>query len=169
MKRTYTFFLLFLIAIICPLVLSAQKAELQDTIIHVPGTKVRMIPPKYFLPNEQIKGFIHQKSASTIQVNEIEGTAYPLIVDGMTDVHFASQNVELVSKEEINTDDGKHGMLYVVSFTVKEVKFERIMYFTGDYNNTIWVNANYPVLLKPLIYNTLRQSLLTVEFDTEDD
>lgn len=143
-------------------------SNLEDSVYHVPNTNVRMQPPKEFKPFGPAHGFIHLGSASTIQVNEIEGTPWPVIVNGMTQEHFDSQEVELISGEEIDSE-GKHGMMYLISYVVKETEFERIMYFTGDYNNTIWINANYPAIMRPLIYNAMRQSVLTAEFIPEDE
>jgi hypothetical protein len=47
----------------------------------------------------------------------------------------------------------------------KVLQFERMMLFTGDYHNTIWLNASYPTMLKKILYPALKQSLLSVLFN----
>jgi len=37
------------------------------------------------------------------------------------------------------------------------------MLFAGDYNQTIWLNANYPVLLQKTVYKPLYNSLMSAE------
>jgi hypothetical protein len=47
---------------------------------------------------------------------------------------------------------------------VDTVDFYRMMLFTGDYMRTIWITANYPVMLKEKLEATLRKSLLSIKF-----
>ena len=43
-------------------------------------------------------------------------------------------------------------------------KYQRMSFLTGDMNNTIFINANYPVLVKDLVYDAIKNSLLTAKF-----
>jgi len=68
------------------------------------------------------------------------------------------------------------GKLYLLSFSVtstdtskKVMQFERMMLFTGDYQRTIWINASYPVLVKKLLYQVIKESLLSVEFTSKNE
>jgi hypothetical protein len=38
------------------------------------------------------------------------------------------------------------------------------MYFTGTYNRTIWVNANYPKVARNVLFNVLKTSVLTIQY-----
>ena len=67
-----------------------------------------------------------------------------MISQAMTDKHFRSQGVRLISTNEVTMQDGKGGILYLVEFEASGIIYERLMLFAGDYNNTIWINANYP-------------------------
>jgi hypothetical protein len=60
--------------------------------------------------------------------------------------------------------NGMSGVLYLVEFTVKGYDYERLMLFAGDYNNTIWINANYPTSAKSLLYDVLVECLLTAQY-----
>ncbi len=153
---------------------SQEKQDSGDTLKHVsnkennpvliPNTQVKFVPPEHFKYLDNINAFIHLGSASTIHISEIEDSPYIMVTAGLTEEHFISQGVELISKEDVKTKNNKDGIMYIVAFTVKEVEFERIMYFTGDYNKTVWVNANYPVLVKNVLFNVLKESILSVEF-----
>jgi len=83
---------------------------------------------------------------------------------GLTKKYFKSQGVKLLAQENIKTSDNKNGIMYIVAFKVDDVPFERIMYFTGDYNRTIWINANYPVTARNVLFNVLKNSVLSVQF-----
>jgi len=167
-------FLTTLIFIISTFSLSAQKADLQDTIISsykVPGTDVSFIPPKYFMVLPQANTLLHPTSSSTIQVNEINGTPYPMLVKNITKEYIEKQGAKFISKKDTITDNGKKATYFLVSFTTQAkdslhtvVKYERFMFFTGTYNKTIWINANYPVITRDVLANVLLKSLLTVKY-----
>jgi len=130
----------------------------------IPGTYVSMVPPEHFLVSENIPGLIHPGSSTTVQVQEIIGTSYIMIAQAMTPEHFESQNVSLISQEDIEMTNGMSGILYLVEFTVNGFDYERLMLFAGDYNNTIWINANYPKSAKSLLFDVLKESLLTAQY-----
>lgn len=134
------------------------------TPVLIPGTNIMMTPPEHFLVSESIPGLIHPGSSTTVQVQEVVGTSYVMIKQAMTPEHFESQNVTLISEEDIKMSNGMGGVLYLVEFTVKGYQYERLMLFAGDYNNTIWINANYPKSTKALLYDLLVESLLTAHY-----
>ncbi len=127
----------------------------------VKNTKVALIPPEHFVFAKDIPGYIHPGTSASIQVKDIEGTSWAVIDKVMTKEHLESQGVKLVSREEVELHSGLSGVIYTVSFEAKGVEFERMMMFAGDYNYTIWLNANYPVSLKKTIIKPLLSSLLS--------
>ncbi len=135
----------------------------QGELVRMPETNVMMAPPEHFLVSEAIPGLIHPGSSTTVQVQEITGTSYVMIQQAMTPEHFESQNVTLISEEQVTMSNGMGGVLYLVEFKVKGYDYERLMLFAGDYNNTIWINANYPKSAKNLLHDILVESLLTAQ------
>jgi hypothetical protein len=133
-------------------------------LVQIPGTSVTLVPPEHFLVSENIPGLLHPGSSTTVQVQEVIGTSYVMIDQAMTPEHFESQNVTFVSKEYVKMQNGMSGVLYLVEFTVKGYDYERLMLFAGDYNNTIWINANYPSSAKSLLYDVLVECLLTAQY-----
>jgi len=133
----------------------------------IPNTQIAIIPPAHFHFMEDMGGFLHVGTSSSVQVQEITGTPYTLIVLGLTEEHFKSQGVKLISKEDVITKNNEKGIIFKVSFEVEDYEFERLMFFTGDYNRTIWINANYPVVVKDMLEVVLKESLLTAKFIKE--
>ncbi|MBI5541593.1 MAG: hypothetical protein HY951_16145 [Bacteroidia bacterium] len=138
----------------------------------IPNTEILITPPAHFKFVEKINGFIHLGSSASITATAVDGTSYLQVAEGLTSEYFNTQNAVLISCEDVKTALGMEGKLYTLSFQTtsndtskKVLQFERMMFFTGDYNRTIWLTANYPALLKKLLYPVLRESLLTVKFN----
>ncbi len=138
----------------------------------IPNTKILISPPAHFKFVEKLNGFIHVGSSASITVTSVEGTSFLQVTEGLTPDYFKTQNAMLVSSEDVKTSTGMDGKLYTLSFTAtstdtskKVLQFERMMLFTGDYHNTIWLNASYPAALKKLLYSVLKESLLSVKFN----
>jgi hypothetical protein len=137
----------------------------------VPNTDIVITPPAHFKYVDAFKGFIHVGTSASITIQEIENISYLQIVEGLTPEYFAKQKATLISSEDIKTKSGMEGKLYVLGFTTtsndtskKVLHYERMMLFTGDYQRTLWISANYPELLKKVLYFVLKESLLTVQF-----
>lgn len=138
----------------------------------IPNTQIFITPPAHFKFVEKLNGFIHVGSSASITVTSVEGTSFLQVTDGLTPDYFKTQNAMLVATEDVKTANGMDGKLYTLSFTTtstdtskKVLQFERMMLFTGDYHNTIWLNASYPAVLKKLLYPVLKESLLSVGFN----
>lgn len=134
------------------------------------GNNVSMTPPSHFLPfvQDNKQGFIHQGAASTIQVQIFENVLYTFIAESLTEEELIKQNARLVEHTQVLTNDDKEADFFVIAFTVnsngKDVEYERMMLLTGDHTRAIWINANYPLLARDILYNVLKESLLTLQF-----
>ncbi len=136
-----------------------------ENLVLIPGTSVKMMPPDHFLLSEKVPGFIHVGTSTTIQVREITGTSWVMIEEAMTPEEFEKQEVKFISKSEIEMIDGTTGILYLVEFYIKEVRYERFILFAGDYHNTMWINASYPHSTRDLLQDILLSSILTAQFE----
>lgn len=133
-----------------------------DKLVIAPNTNVSLIPPEHFVADPTINGFIHPGSATTIQVIEVPGVSYLTIEESMTPEYIASQNYTFVEKVELNTENNEPGIMYIVGFVSNEVEYERAMFFTGI-NNTKWVNINYPLSMKKLLFPAIEACLKSVQ------
>lgn len=140
--------------------------SVKDTITYLsfPNTRIKIIPPLHFISYKKINGFLHTGSSSTIQASEVQGTPYVMYTKGMTPEFFEKQGVKLISEEDVVTKNNKKGKIYIVTFSSNGVDFERMMLLTGDYDHTIWINANYPVVVKFLLFDVIKKSVLSVMF-----
>ncbi len=147
---------------------------LQAPII-LPQTNVWISPPKNFKPVESIRGIIHLATTTSITCTEIKGYNYTQVTGQITPEYIAGQNAVLNSTEEVTTDNGIPGKLFTISFTIpakdstqKDTPFERLMLFTGDMDNTVWLNATYPQSVKRFVYKIVRRSLLSVKLNEQN-
>ena len=151
----------------------AQKDSILNAYVTVPNSDIRIVPPAYFkaFVNDGKFGFMHDGSGASVSIQEIIGTPYPIVAQYMSKEYLETQGVKFITKEDIQTRDKKDAIIYLVSFPVKskdgtkELQYERLMLFTGDYNRTIWISANYPVVARKMLFVALRESLLSVKFD----
>ena len=124
---------------------------------------VSIVPPQYSMKVDN-RTFISPGTTSSIQISEIKRVVYLMAVQNIKEEVLAPQGVHLVSKEPVVTSNNKEGILVLVSMKVDTIDFYRMMLFTGDYMRTIWVTANYPVLLKDKVEAILRKSILSIKF-----
>jgi hypothetical protein len=137
--------------------------------VHVPNTSVTITPPLYFKASTTFNGFIHDGAGATIQISETEGKPYPYMAQAMAnEENLKKQGITLISQEKVTIISGKQAIMLVIGFEVKGPKqtfnYERIVFLTGDYNKTIIINMNYPVAAKDILFQVLKQSLLTVNY-----
>lgn len=142
-----------------------QNAKLvyhESKLKKVPNLNLLIIPPEYFEEDATLNGFVHRGSATTIQILEVEGVSYNTIDAGMTPEYIASQGFEFVQRKDFQTVTGQTAVIYFVRFISNNIEYERCMFFTGN-NKTIWVNVNYPLSIKKLIYPQIESMLYSIQ------
>ncbi len=168
MKQIFiTAFSLFL-----SIVVFSQDSVKTEKYYRVKGTNIKIIPPKYFMTMPSAPNvLIHPSTSSSIQVNEIKGLGYPMSIKKLTTEYIEQQGAKVIYRKDTLTLDGKKGTLFLLRFKVKgkdanrtEMEYERFMFFTGNYNNTIWISANYPLIAKETIAPVLLHSVLSATF-----
>jgi hypothetical protein len=80
----------------------------------------------------------------------------------MTEEYIKSQGYEFKERKLMQTQNGNEAVVYFVSFTAEEIEYERAMFFTGK-ENTVWININYPLSMKNLIYPAIEATLKSVQ------
>ncbi len=134
----------------------------ESKLVQASNTNVFLIPPEHFVVDETINGFVHPGSATTIQVIEVPGNSMETIDIAMTEEYIASQGYELLDRIETTTEKQQKAIIYLVSFFSNEVEYERAMFFTGE-KDLIWINVNYPVTMKKLIFPAIEACLKSVQ------
>lgn len=130
------------------------------------NTSISILPPKYFVEfsSDKVSGFMHTGTAANIVAFEYNQTPYLVTADTLKQEHLIGQNVTLIGEETVKTNQGFPGKLYFAQFKVDNIDIIRIMFFTGDYNKTVFLQANYPLMFDPLIRQVIIQSFLSVQF-----
>lgn len=134
----------------------------ESKLTKVPNLNIFLIPPEYFEVDSSINGYVHPGSATTVQILEIPNHSFNDIDSKMTTEYIASQAYEFVERQEFRTVTGQPAVLYFVRFFSNEIEYERCMFFSGI-EKTIWINVNYPLSIKKLIFPQIEAMLFSVQ------
>lgn len=129
------------------------------------GASIRL--PMYFelFTQDKYTGFIHKGTASTILAQRIDSTSFLSVTENLTQEVFLKQGAELIYELEVQTNEGRQAKFFIIKFiTTNDVPINRIMFFTGDHQNTLLLTANYPEFFAGLMKNVFIASFMTVKF-----
>lgn len=96
-----------------------------------------------------------------MQVIEIKGVSYKKVTSSLNASYFEGQGFHLIESKQLQLKSGKMAFIYRTNYSVNNADYERIFFFTGN-ENTLWINVNYPLVMKPLVYNVVENSLKSV-------
>ncbi len=141
--------------------------DLKDEYSSLKNTSIRLRLPLHFkeFSNEESNGFMHTGTGSSIIGFEIEDTPYMLFQDSLTNEQITGDGAYLISQEKIRTYSGHPAKLFFVGFKIEQVEMIRLMFYTGSYNKTIYLQANYPKSFEGLLKNIFTESFRTVKFE----
>ena len=136
--------------------------------------QVSIIPPEGFVEVEFFTGIFNYSNGASIQLEAVDSIAYVLLAEGYTKENLEPQGVTLVSKENV-VINGMKGVLITMTFEVTQPNeqtggeetrvYERLNLVTGDMNRTIFLSANYALIVKDLVYDAIRESLFSARFE----
>jgi len=147
---------------------ASQTTETKPKFFRATFNNITLDVPVGFEEVQGQNGFLHKGSASTLMINEISNSPFSFTSD-----HFNAENLEkdgakLIDKQELKTSSGQDAVLYTLTLSIKSkdnttnVDFERMVLITGNENTTVYVVANYPVIIKKLIQETMKTSITSV-------
>ncbi|MDA3819041.1 MAG: hypothetical protein PF590_00995 [Candidatus Delongbacteria bacterium] len=134
----------------------------EEDMVEIPGKDIVMAPPEYFEYNDSIGGFFHPGSSTSIQILEIQNASMTDATKSLNQAYFETQGFHLKKDSVLQLNSGKQAKIYITDYTVNNEKYERIFFFTGN-EKTIWINVNYPIIVKDLVYKPVISSLKTVK------
>ncbi len=159
MKRTFTTIITLVFCLVFHQNLLGQTYER----VTLPGTTISIPQPDGFKLASDFPGLVHEGTSTTVMAMEKEGTAFTTVAEAMNRDYFNSQQLTLISRESINRDN-HNGVLFTCSFIVDEVKFERVIYVTGDHTKTKVIIANYPEIAKQALESMVKECVTKAEF-----
>jgi hypothetical protein len=118
-----------------------------------------LTPPPTFEPAPGFNGYLSAKTSSAIIMILIKDANYISILEGITEEYFAENQLELISREEIQTSYGYNGVNFKLRFTLDNTEFVRYMTFIGDIEKTLWLNSTYPKMLEHLVEDNILKSI----------
>ncbi|MDD2345983.1 MAG: hypothetical protein PHI36_07275 [Bacteroidales bacterium] len=134
------------------------------TSILIKNTNIRISPPKAFrLDEKQSNLLIQDWTGSNILVQEINAP-YKKMLSGINEETFIKQGFEYISSYDVFTKSGNEGKLFILSFKTGEWEYERMVLLSGNNQKTAWISANYPVIMRHLLYEIMENSILNIEF-----
>jgi hypothetical protein len=148
---------------------SAVSTDRQDyfdgqTSIIIKNTGIQIKPPKAFrLDDKQDNLLVQDWTGSNILVQELQ-VPYKKMILGVSKESFLKQGFDFVSSFDVFTKSGNEGKLYILSFKTGEWEYERLVLLSGNDKKTAWISANYPVIMRHLLYEILENSILNIEF-----
>lgn len=134
----------------------------EEDMVEIPGKDIVMAPPEYFEYNDSIGGFFHPGSSTSIQILEIQNASMSDATESLNQTYFETQGFHLKKDSVLTLNNGNSAKIYITDYTVNNEAYERIFFFTG-HDKTIWVNVNYPAIVKDLVYKPVMSSLKTVK------
>lgn len=142
------------------------EKDLDSNYVDITNTGARFKPPKYFEPFAQGEyyGFMHKGTGANIIGQFLPGTPFISIATNMNKETFEKQGAILLEQFDFKTIAGAPAYVFIIRFEANKVPINRIMFFTGDYQNTILLTANYPELFSSLLREVMLTSFSTVIF-----
>lgn len=132
------------------------------------NTNMRILPPKGFVPfsNGRVSGFVNTGTAASIVGAQYPETPYVGFYDAMAQKAFnKAGNAELTGERSAHTYSGRPAKFYFYTLRSEGVKVRRILFFTGDEYQMVFLQANYPASFDALIRQIIMESFLTVEYE----
>ena len=161
MYRVLLLLVLFLIASVS----SAQNGSryLKPERYTFPETGLSIQAPQHFDTTYLYKGLLHKATSSSLVSTKATGRNPIAFNQGLTTAYFSTQQLTLIKSEKIVTAHWE-GVLYYLSFEIKNVKMQRMMLVTGTYNDTYIIMANFPDMFSSQLVVPIRESMLTLLF-----
>ncbi len=130
-----------------------------------PETGLNIQAPQHFDTTYLYKGLLHKATSSSLVSTKAADRNPIAFNQGLTAAYFSTQQLTLIKSEKIATTQWE-GVLYYLSFEIKNVKMQRMMLVTGTYNDTYILMANFPDMFASQLVVPIRESMLTLLFNT---
>lgn len=143
---------------------SAHKINDLDSISFVlDSTGACLNLPLYFdkIENDSVVGFVHMGTASTITIEKKLNSSFISATSGINSEMLKNQGVLLLSEFDITTEEGRPARVYILGFKINNLPAHRIMFFTGDHQNTWVFSATYLEKISYLLRDVFLSSFMT--------
>lgn len=160
--------ILTLLLIVASLACVSQTKEAPSKFFKATVNHVVLDVPAGFEPVSGQNGFLHKGSASTLMIEEIPNSPFSFAAEHFNASSLEKDGARLTGQENMKTSSGQDAILYTLTVPLKNkdnttsADFERMVLITGNETKTICIVVNYPVIIKKLIQEPLKTSMLSV-------
>ncbi|HQI70200.1 MAG TPA: hypothetical protein PLT47_05585 [Bacteroidales bacterium] len=157
-----------LLLIVASLGCSSQTNEAPKKFFKATVNNVTLDVPEGFEAVTGQNGFLHKGSASTLMIEEIPNSPYSFSAEHFNATNLEKDGAKLTGSDKIKTSSGHEAILYTLTVPLKSkdntttADFERMVLLTGNETRTICIVVNYPVIIKKLIQEPLKTSMLSI-------
>ncbi|BAU65411.1 hypothetical protein STA3757_27960 [Stanieria sp. NIES-3757] len=148
---------IFTFGLISPDSLAQEKSPM------IAGTKISLIPPQGFVPGILFPGYQQEETNSSIVVTEIPAPISELTPGLTNSEELAKKGMVLLQQEQV-TVDRKDAILLKVQQSAYGIDFNKWILLLGNQNESALVTATFPQELASNYSESLKNSLLTVQW-----
>jgi hypothetical protein len=136
----------------------------QEKLQAVTGTKISLIPPAGFVASTRFAGYQQDKSNSSILVTEIPAPIDKL-QPGLTNDEELQKKGMVLLKQEPVTVNGQEALLLNIKQSAYGTDFKKWILLLGNETESVLVTATFLEELEAEYSESLKNSLLTVEWN----
>jgi hypothetical protein len=141
----------------------AQKSDqyLKSERYIFPDNGMSIKAPLHFDTTYLFNGLLHKATSSSI-TSFIARDRNPIAFNlSLTKEYFITQDLVLIKSEKIIMPTWE-GVLYYLTFVINNIKMQRMMLVTGNYNDTHIVMANFPDMFSSQLVVPIRECMFTL-------
>lgn len=110
--------------------------------VQVPGTSCSLIPPKDFVLDKDISGFVNSEAAASITVAEMQ-VPLDTIISELSEKNFPEHDGRLIHKTAVS-GKGTNATLITAEQMMNGKKYRTLILVFGDDKTAVVVAGNYP-------------------------
>jgi hypothetical protein len=131
----------------------------------ITGTKISIIPPVGFVQATRFSGYQEEKYGTSIAVTEIPAPISQLKLGLTNPQELAKRGMVLLEQEDVRLND-RDGIIFKVKQSAYDSEFQKWILLLGNETESIIITASLLQELEAQYSKILRDSLLTVQWDT---
>jgi hypothetical protein len=138
--------------------------------VSIPGTSVSIDIPNVYQYDDGQGVWIYPGASSGISIQVLASTPFESLSRAVSRESIEKQQMKFLSSEDLITNSGLKGRLFVAGMKVespsekKSVEFTRMIFICGNGQMSTIVTANFPNVTESLLREPLRASLLSINF-----
>jgi hypothetical protein len=140
----------------------------EPVLQQVGSTKVRLLPPENFVPADRFSGFFQESSGASIMVVEMPAP-FSELKAGFTNRDLMLQRGLTLLEQTPVSIQGRDAILLHVEQAAHGLEFRKWILALGNESETVLATATFPKEQAEKLSESVKQSLLTLQWDQNQD